>query len=69
MKNNGVIHTKKKKDAVDEGSIYEMYYDYEERIKYIKPHRILAINRAENEKVVTLAATICKGEKHPYRKA
>lgn len=24
---------------------------------------------AENEKVVTLAATICKGEKHPYRKA
>ena len=58
MKNNGVIHTKKKKDAVDEGSIYEMYYDYEERIKYIKPHRVLAINRGEKENILTVSINI-----------
>ena len=31
-----------------------MYYNYSERIKDIKPHRVLAINRAENEKVITV---------------
>ena len=52
---NGMIVTKKKKNAVDEKSIYEMYYDYSEAIKYIKPHRIMAINRAEKEKVITVS--------------
>lgn len=32
-----------------------MYYDYSERIKYIKPHRILAINRGENEDVLSVS--------------
>ena len=31
-----------------------MYYDYHESVKYIKPHRILAINRAEKEKILTV---------------
>lgn len=30
-----------------------MYYDYKELVREIKPHRILAINRAEKEKVIT----------------
>ena len=54
MKNNGIIHTKFKKGATDENKIYEMYYDYEERIKYIKPHRVLAINRGEKEDVLSV---------------
>jgi uncharacterized protein len=33
-------------------SVYEMYYDYDEDIKKIAPHRILAINRGEKEKVL-----------------
>ena len=49
---NGVIISSKKKDAVDENKIYEMYYDYNEAVKYIKPHRILALNRGEAEKVL-----------------
>ncbi len=53
--NNGEIVTKKKKDALDEKLVYEMYYDYSERIKYIKPHRILAINRGENEDVLSVS--------------
>ena len=33
----------------EEKSNYEMYYDYQEAIKYIPSHRILAINRGEKE--------------------
>lgn len=57
---NGVIKTNIKKNAVDENKIYEMYYDYEEKVREIKPHRILAINRAEKEKVVTVNIEIDK---------
>ncbi len=35
-------------------SVYENYYQYEEQIKKILPHRILAINRGEEEKVLTV---------------
>ncbi len=49
---NGIIVTKLKKNANDENKVYEMYYDYSESVKYIKPHRVLAINRAENEKII-----------------
>ena len=51
---NGIIETKLKKDAKDDNKVYEMYYSYNEEVKRIKPHRILAINRAENEKVITV---------------
>lgn len=59
---NGIIITKLKKDAEDENKTYEMYYDYQEKIKEIKPHRILAINRAENEKVISVNIEINKEE-------
>ena len=55
---DGIIETKKKKDAVDERKVYEMYYEYKEPVKEVKPHRILAINRAENEKVITVNTNI-----------
>lgn len=42
----GVIATKASKD---EKSVYEMYYDYNEAVKKIPSHRILAINRGEKE--------------------
>ena len=51
---NGTVITKKKKNAVDEKNTYEMYYEYSETIKYIKPHRIMAINRAEKEGVISV---------------
>lgn len=43
----GLVVTKAAKD--EEKSNYEMYYDYQEAIKYIPSHRILAINRGEKE--------------------
>ncbi len=53
--NYGIITSKIKKDAVDENKTYDMYYDYQERVKYIKPHRILALNRGENEGVLSVS--------------
>ena len=53
--NFGTIKSKIKKNAVDENKVYDMYYDYEERIKYIKPHRILALNRGEKEGILTVS--------------
>ena len=55
LKNTSTIKTKVKKNNPDENKVYEMYYDYEEKTKYIKSHRILAINRAEKEKVVSVS--------------
>lgn len=54
----GTITTTKKKGAEDELKTYEMYYDYEEAIKSIKPHRILAINRGENDKILNVNINI-----------
>ena len=57
---NGVISSKIKKNAVDEGKVYEMYYDYNEPVKWIKPHRILALNRGEKEKVLNVSIDVDK---------
>jgi len=54
----GLITSKVKKKNPDEEKIYEMYYEYSERVKNIAPHRILAINRAEKEKVLTVSIDI-----------
>lgn len=43
----GLIQTKANKP--EEKSNYEMYYEYQEAVKYIPSHRILAINRGEKE--------------------
>ena len=53
--NYGIIKSKIKKNAEDKNKTYEMYYDYSERVKYIKPHRILALNRGEKEKVLSVS--------------
>ena len=50
----GTLVCKLKKDANDPKKVYEMYYDYKEQVKNLKPHRVLAINRAENEKIITV---------------
>ncbi len=59
---NGVIVTKVKKDADDPNKIYEMYYDYQEQVRNIKPHRVLAINRGENEKVISVKIDVNEDE-------
>lgn len=53
--NSGFITSKIKKDAIDENKTYEMYYEFSDRIKYIKHCRVLALNRGEKEKVLTVS--------------
>lgn len=52
--NNGSIVSKIKKNAVDEKKTYEMYYDFTEKIKYAKSYRVLALNRAEKEGILSV---------------
>ena len=59
---NGQIVCKIKKDANDEKKVYEMYYDFHEPVREIKTHRILAINRAEKEKVINVSIDVNNDE-------
>ncbi len=52
---SGSITTTIKKDAKDENKVYEMYYDRTEKISTIADHRIMAIDRAEKEKVISVS--------------
>ena len=63
---NGIISSTLKKNALDETKIYEMYYNYNEPVKYIKPHRILALNRGESEKILTVSIDVNKDEVISY---
>lgn len=47
----GVIESK---GSSDEPTPYEMYYEYSEEVKKIPSHRILAINRGEKEKILSV---------------
>ena len=58
--NAGIIKTKEKKKHADEKKTYQMYYDYHESVSRIVSHRILAINRAEKEKVISVAIEVDK---------
>ncbi len=62
----GVVQTSVKKNAEDERKVYEMYYDYQEPVSKMKPHRVLAINRAEKEKVITVKIDLDKERMTSY---
>ncbi|MEG0284966.1 MAG: Tex family protein [Vagococcus sp.] len=49
---NGIFATEEKDKSLDETSVYEMYYSFEEPVKKIASHRVLAANRGEKEGVV-----------------
>ncbi len=53
--NTGLILSKKKKNSEDERKVYEMYYEFQDRIKYIKHYRILAMNRGEKEGILSIS--------------
>ncbi|WP_315168131.1 Tex family protein [Metaclostridioides mangenotii] len=46
------------KNTTDEKSVYEMYYDYNESVKTIAPHRVLAVNRGEKEEFLKVKLDI-----------
>ena len=60
--NNGNIISKIKKNAVDKLKTYEIYYDFKDRIKYMKSYRTLAINRGEKEGILSVSLNYDKDE-------
>ena len=54
------------KGESEETTPYEMYYDYSEEVKKIPPHRILAINRGEKEKVLSVKIVISEDKVISY---
>lgn len=65
--NYGSISSKIKKNAVDEKGTYKMYYEFSERIKYAKHFHILAMNRGEDEKVLSVALDFDKDRIYEYQ--
>ena len=63
---DGIVTSKVKKDAKDEKKVYEMYYDFAEKVNRIKPHRTLAINRGESDKVLNVSIDIDETEIKDY---
>ncbi len=55
----GQIETKAKDK--EKSTEYDIYYNYSENVKKIPPHRILAINRAENEGIIR-AKIVCESD-------
>ena len=55
MTNYGRIVTTEKKDHEDAHKVYKMYYDYSERVNTLAPHRVMAIDRGEKEKVLNVS--------------
>lgn len=51
----GFIVSSKKGKAEDEKKTYEMYYEFREKIKYAKHFHILAMNRGEEEKILSIS--------------
>jgi len=51
VRRNGLIISKA---AVEESSVYDMYYEFSEPIAKLVPHRVLALNRGEKEKILNV---------------
>ncbi len=58
MERFSTIVTKEKKEHEDVRHVYAMYYAYSEKVSRIQPHRIMAIERAEREKVITVSIAV-----------
>lgn len=53
--NHGLIRTEVKNDTNDEKNVYQMYYDFQEAVRSVASHRVLAINRGEKEDVLRVS--------------
>lgn len=49
---NGLLKSSMKKNAVDDAKTYEIYYNYEIKVSWVKPHQLLALNRGEKEGIL-----------------
>ncbi|HMA69707.1 MAG TPA: Tex-like N-terminal domain-containing protein [Candidatus Mcinerneyibacterium sp.] len=59
---NSILKTEKKNVDEDKKKVYKDYYNYKEKIDKIKSHRLLAINRAEDEDVISMDLIVNESE-------
>lgn len=52
------LDVSKKDSADDPKSVYETYYDFSKKVRYIQPYQALAINRGEKEKILTVSMSL-----------
>ncbi|XJS11174.1 Tex family protein [Aerococcaceae bacterium WGS1372] len=55
---NGKFVSTVKDESLDENKVYQLYYDFEEGISSLMSHRVLAMNRAEKEGVLTVKVQV-----------
>jgi uncharacterized protein len=60
----GIVRTEAKN--AEQESVYEMYYSYQEPVRKLPPHRILAINRGEREDVLKVTLDVQTDRIHDY---
>ncbi|HKL95360.1 MAG TPA: Tex family protein [Haploplasma sp.] len=58
MFDEGLLETSLRKNAVDEKSTYKIYYEHSEPVSKMPPHRTLAVNRGEKEKILNVKINI-----------
>lgn len=54
----GIVPEGQDAETAEKTSVYKMYWDYSEPLNQVKPHRILAINRAEREGALSVSITV-----------
>jgi len=54
----GTLITEQKEQEEDGKNVYQMYYSYSEPVKKVVPHRVLAINRGENENILKVTIDV-----------
>ncbi len=54
----GIVPEGQTEEQAQKVSTYQMYWDYSEPLNQVKPHRILAINRAEREEALTVSIDV-----------
>ena len=61
---NAIVKTEAKDKKVE--SVYEMYYEYQEPVRRLPPHRTLAINRGEREEILKVGFEVNNDKIHDY---
>ncbi|MBS3986892.1 MAG: helix-hairpin-helix domain-containing protein [Erysipelothrix sp.] len=50
----GLLVSKLKKEGVDQEETYTLYHDYKQRLSYLQPYQIMALNRGEDQKILNI---------------
>lgn len=64
--NSGKVEVTVKDEDADEKGVYQIYYEFEQPVKKLSSHQVLAINRGEKEDILTVKVVVDEQEIHDY---